>query len=109
MNKQNMNKVIRVRISVADWDEINEKSRLCGLALSAFVRSCATGRRVTPVTDEKTAWEIRRLGRMIKHLYPRVANWSTAEKRAYWDAMKELFDIANKLDGRDKVVGEFAE
>lgn len=56
------------------------------------------------VTDKDTACEVRRLGRMIKHLYPRIASWTPEEKKAYWDAMSELSVLANKIDGRVKEI-----
>ncbi|MFM2084746.1 MAG: hypothetical protein RLY95_1564 [Pseudomonadota bacterium] len=102
MDTQNKIKIISVRISVEDWMQINSKAQKSRQAVSAFVRNCAVAKKIVAAADEDTAFEIRRLGRMIKHLYPRISNWSAQEKKQYWDAMSELFAIANRVDGRAK-------
>ena len=68
--------------------------------MSEFFRIAAAGKVVTPLADKNAATELRRLGAMLKHLYPKEANWTTGEKRQYWSAMHTLLGVAKNLDGR---------
>ena len=92
-------KDLHLRLSSADHELFLIKSKQAGLSLSEFLRSAATGKVITSTADQNAATELRRLGAMLKHFYPKEANWSPAEKRQYWVAMHTLLGVAKSLDG----------
>ena len=55
--------------------------------MSEFFRVAAAGKVIAPLADKNAATELRRLGAMLKHLYPKESNWTASEKRQYWAAM----------------------
>lgn len=89
-----------LRLSCAQHEQLADKAKNAGLTMSKFVRSAATGKTITPIADQKAAVELRRIGAMLKHLYPKDANWTAAEKRQYWVAMHTLLGVAKGLDGK---------
>ena len=46
---------------------------------------------------EHTVSELKRLGALMKHQYPKHSNWLDHEKRDYWQLMNQLNDLARKL------------
>lgn len=68
--------------------------------MSEFFRVAAAGKVIAPLADKNAATELRRLGAMLKHLYPKESNWTVGEKRQYWAAMHTLLGVAKNLDGK---------
>ena len=68
--------------------------------MSEFFRVAAAGKVIAPLADKNAATELRRLGAMLKHLYPKESNWTASEKRQYWSAMHTLLGVAKNLDGK---------
>ena len=68
--------------------------------MSEFFRVAAAGKVIAPLADKNAATELRRLGAMLKHLYPKESNWTASEKRQYWAAMHTLLGVAKNLDGK---------
>lgn len=77
---------------------VREKAEAAGLTVSEFMRRAALGRRMACVVDVRMVGELRRLGAMLKHRYPKDSNWSLEEKREYWVAMERIMALADKLD-----------
>lgn len=98
--KKNKVKRVTVRFTEAAVAAIVKTSAKAGLAPSAFLRNCALGLPVPSKTDQQTAAELRRIGSMLKHLYPKNSNWTASEKRQYWSAMHTLLGVAKNLDGK---------
>lgn len=48
-------------------------------------------------TDHQMVSELKRLGAMMKHQYPKYTNWLDHEKKDYWQLMKRLNALANRL------------
>lgn len=98
--KKNKVKRVTVRFTEAAANSIVKTSAKAGLAPSVFLRNCALGLPVPSKTDQQAASELRRIGSMLKHLYPKDSNWTTGEKRQYWAAMHTLLGVAKNLDGK---------
>ncbi|MBU3595082.1 hypothetical protein ICN10_01555 [Polynucleobacter sp. 86C-FISCH] len=98
--KKNKVKRVTVRFTEAAAAAIVKTSAKAGLAPSVFLRNCALGLQVPSKTDQQAAAELRRIGSMLKHLYPKDSNWTTSEKRQYWSAMHTLLGVAKNLDGK---------
>jgi hypothetical protein len=89
---------IAVRMSASDAEALRAQAEQCGLSISELIRRRVTGRVVTTRTDQETASSIDRLGRMLKHLYPKDKGWASPEDRKrWWSLVTELENTANAL------------
>ena len=91
---------LTVRWSAAQWDKLQQEAAKANHTPSEFVRRCVLGQQVIAVSDQETANELRRIGRMLKGLYPKDAHWPPLEQAKYWATMNKLFSTADKIDGR---------
>ena len=96
------NKIMRltVRWSEPQWEKLQQEAAKADQTPSEFVRRCALGQQVIAVSDQETANELRRIGRMLKGLYPKDAHWPALEKAKYWATMNKLFSTADKIGSR---------
>ena len=96
------NKTMRltVRWSEAQWNQLQQAAAKADQTPSEFVRRRALGQPVVAVTDQETANELRRIGRMLKGLYPKESHWPALEKAKYWATMNKLFSTADKIGNR---------
>ncbi|MGA7178005.1 MAG: hypothetical protein WBX11_00260 [Thiobacillaceae bacterium] len=93
---------IEFRCSEMERQTISDKANAAALTLSEFVRRAALGRKILPITDREMVGELCRLGAMLKHFYPRNANWTTEEKRRYWAGHEQLMTLARSIENRIK-------
>ncbi|MGO9444774.1 MAG: plasmid mobilization protein [Thiobacillaceae bacterium] len=93
---------IEFRCSEIERQVISDKASDGELTISDFVRRAALGRRILSVADREMVGELRRLGAMLKHYYPRNANWTTEEKRRYWTGHEQLIALARSIENRIK-------
>lgn len=93
---------IEFRCGEIERQAIREKAALAELTLSDYLRRVALGRVIPSATDRETAGELRRLGGMLKHLYPKEANWTAEEKRRYWAGHEQLLALARSIQTRIK-------
>ena len=90
------------RCTRAEIDTINGHAAQAGMRPGVFVRDLALSGgklRIVSRVDESAVFELRRLGAMLKSLYPKESNWTNDEKRRHWDAMKAVLEHADKLAG----------
>jgi len=90
-------KWIRLRASEDEFDAIYSRAEKLGLTVSDFIRQATTGVVQVRVIDSEAAFELRRIGAMLKSMYPKDANWTAEEKRRYWQALETLLGYAEKL------------
>jgi len=93
------------RCTRAEIDAINSNAAQAGMRPGVFVRDLALSGgklRIVSRVDESAVFELRRLGAMLKGLYPKTANWTNEEKRRHWDAMKAVLGHAETLSGDAK-------
>jgi hypothetical protein len=89
---------IAVRMSASDAQALRAQAEHCGLSISELIRRRVTGQAVTSRTDRESASSIDRLGRMLKHLYPKEKDWvSPEERKRWWTLVSELENTANAL------------
>ncbi|MGO9446788.1 MAG: plasmid mobilization protein [Thiobacillaceae bacterium] len=93
---------IEFRCSEIERRAISGKASVAELTVSEFVRRVALGRKILPVTDRVMVGELRRLGAMLKHRYPKNANWTLEEKRRYWAGLERLIALAKSIENRTK-------
>ncbi len=80
----NKTRLVGVRMSVPDAQDLRDQALECGLTMSELIRRRIAGQTVVSRTDGDTARAIDRLGRMLKHLYPKDKGWASPEERKRW-------------------------
>ena len=81
-----------------DAEALRVQAQQSGLTTSGLIRRRRTGQSVTSRTDDETARSIDRLGRMLKHLYPKDKGWASPEERMrWWSLVAELERTAKAL------------
>uniref|UniRef100_E6PP72 Mobilization protein MobB n=1 Tax=mine drainage metagenome TaxID=410659 RepID=E6PP72_9ZZZZ len=93
-------KRVEIRWARDDYQAVVHKAQACGLTLSAFIRRATMGRRITTLTDQTAIAELRRLGGLLKHLYPKQAHWTAQEKKRYWAGYEQLLEVAKAIERR---------
>jgi len=88
---------ISFRISTQERDLLNALAGKAGLGRAEFIRRAALSAPIASKTDAEMVRELRRLGAMLKHLYPKHSNWTSTEKERYWTAMNQITRLAAKL------------
>ena len=88
---------IKVRVSKSEREAFANRARELSTTSSDLIRQAAFGELTVRSLDSDAAFELRRIGAMLKHLYPKQANWTNEEKRRYWEAMDTLIGFAESL------------
>lgn len=98
--KQPRTLFLRLRVTEDERDAIADTARGLGITTSDLIRQAVLhGEVKVRATDSDAAYELRRLGAMLKNLYPKNASagWSNTEKKLYWQAMNQLLGYAQQL------------
>lgn len=85
------------RLSDREAEVIDRKASESNLTRSEFIRRAALAIPVHSVTDHQMVAELKRLGGLMKHQYPKHSNWLDHEKRDYWQLMTRLNELARQL------------
>ena len=89
---------IALRMSAIDAEALRAQAQQCGVSISELIRRRLTGLSVTSRTDGETARSIDRLGRMLKHLYPKDKGWASSEERKrWWSLVTEVENTGKNL------------
>ncbi len=91
---------VEIRWDLEDHHTVVQKARVCGLSNSEFIRRAAMRRQIRTLTDAAAIAELRRLGGLLRHLYPKNANWTPEEKKRYWAGYEQLLAAAQKIEKR---------
>ncbi len=57
---------------------------------------------ISSKTDEEMVRELKRLGALMKHLYPKHSNWTSLEKEKYWTVMNQIVRLADQVRTANK-------
>ena len=103
---------LKLRVSHDEAERFNQRAVVLGVTVSQLIRDTALHGAVY-VTLEKSqvGYEFRRLGAMLKHLYPaRDHRWTAEDRKKWWALINELRERADTLEstasgGKDKAVG----
>lgn len=88
---------ITVRLSSDEVEAMASKINRTNIGKSEFVRRAVLGVPIHSSTDHQMISELKRLGGLMKHQYPKHSNWLDHEKKDYWQLMKRLNELASKL------------
>ena len=90
---------IEIRCTEDDLSRIKAKAESAALTVSEYLRRTSLERRVASLVDAQAVGELRHVAAMLKHLYPKDANWTMEEKRRYWVGYERLMEIAADIEG----------
>lgn len=91
------NEKITFRVSSDESALITEKLSSTNIGKSEFIRRAVLGMPIHSATDHQMVAELKRLGALMKHQYPKNSNWLDHEKKDYWQLMTRLNDLARQL------------
>lgn len=95
--KSQRNARITVRLSSDEMSAMLDKISKTNIGKSEFVRRSVLGAPVHSATDHQMIAELKRLGGLMKHQYPKNSNWADHEKKDYWQLMTRLNALASQL------------
>ena len=103
---------LKLRVSRNEVERFNERAASLGVSVSQMIRDTALhGAVYVTVENTQAGYDFRRLGAMLKHLYPaRDSRWTAEDRKKWWALINELRDRADMLEstasgGKDKAVG----
>lgn len=88
---------ITFRLTDKEVEDIDLKLTRTPLVRSEFIRRAVLGTPIHSSTDQQMVSELKRLGALMKHQYPKHSNWTDPEKRSYWLLMEQLNNLAKNL------------
>ena len=88
------------RLFESEYERLEGEARLTDHSLGRYIVERALNNPVRSHADAHAVAELRRIGAMLKHLYPKDSNWTNADKRQYWDAMNELLEMAKSIEAK---------
>jgi hypothetical protein len=89
---------IKARITEVQYADLQRQAKSSGMTLSELIRRRTFNKPVISSTDNSTAKSIDRLGRMLKHYYPKDKGWASADdRRKWWRLVEELQEIARSI------------
>jgi hypothetical protein len=92
---------IKIRVTPVEREAVRKRAKDLGVSISDLIRQGTMGTITVRAIDSDAAFELRRLGAMLKSLYPKGANWTNNEKRRYWQAMETILGYAEQLSPKD--------
>lgn len=91
-------RIFAMRIYEDEHDKLASRAVDCDISLGRYIVARALDNPVPTYTDQATAHELRRIGAMMKLLYPKDGNWTNADKRKYWEHMERLTALASAIE-----------
>ncbi len=103
---------LKLRVSFDEAERFNVRAAALGVTVSQLIRDTALhGAVFVTIERAQAGYEFRRLGAMLKHLYPaRDGRWTAEDRKKWWALINELRERADMLEstasgGKDKAVG----
>ena len=95
--------VIKFRASADEARAINARARAVGVSVSRYLRDVGMSSKIrisrsVVASPSPEAFELRRIGAMLKSMYPKEGSWTRQEKRNWWNTMSLLIGIAQRID-----------
>lgn len=103
---------LKLRVSHDEAERFIARAAALGVSVSQLIRDTALhGAVFVTIEKAQAGYEFRRLGAMLKHLYPaRDIRWTTEDRKKWWALISELRERADTLEstasgGKDKAAG----
>ncbi len=95
---------IKARITEVQHVDLICQAQHAGVTLSELIRQRVANKPLITRTDTETAKSIDRIGRMLKHYYPKDKGWADSEeRRKWWRLAEDLRRIARDIQKGSKV------
>ena len=91
---------LKLRVSPEEAQHFNARAAALGVSVSQMIRDSSLHGAVFVTIDRAQAgYEFRRLGAMLKHLYPtRDIRWTADDRKKWWALIQELRERADSLE-----------
>jgi hypothetical protein len=91
---------LKLRVSTDEVAHFNSRASALGVSVSQLIRDTALHGAVFVALEKSQAgFELRRLGAMLKHMYPAVdVRWTDGDRDRWWALINELRESADKLE-----------
>ncbi|MFM1906794.1 MAG: hypothetical protein RLZZ591_471 [Pseudomonadota bacterium] len=91
---------LKLRVTRDEVECFNQRAASLGVSVSQLIRDTALHGAVFVTIDRSQAgYEFRRLGAMLKHLYPaRDHRWTPDDRKQWWVLINELRQRADNLE-----------
>lgn len=103
---------LKLRVSRDEVERFNERAAALGVTVSQLIRDTALhGAVFVTIERAQAGYEFRRLGAMLKHLYPaKDIRWTADDRKKWWALINELRQRADTLEstasgGKDMATG----
>lgn len=101
-------KMVKFRATPEEVTALKKLADASGMPVGRYLREKGLGGSIKETgkvvsTSSAEAFELRRLGAMLKALYPKESNWTADEKRQWWGQMNLLIGIAQKIEANGEV------
>ena len=90
-------RIFALRLYDDEHERLAAEAAACETSLGRYVVERALNNPIPSYTDLQTVRELRRIGAMLKSLYPKDANWTNTDKRKYWAAMEEMMELSEAV------------
>jgi hypothetical protein len=91
---------LKIRCSEQEHRQIQERAAEARMTVSEYVRRATTSRQVVAKDATAVVSELRRIGALIKHHYPKVKDWPDADKKRYWQTRDQFLAYASQIASR---------
>lgn len=95
--EENKGTRITFRLTDKEVKQLNLRVEQTKYGKSEFIRRAILGMPIHSATDHQMISELKRLGALMKHQYPKHSNWADNEKKDYWQLMNRLNALASRL------------
>ena len=91
---------LKFRVTDSESKAFAKRANKLGVTVSKLIRDSALyGAVEVSLTKSEVGYEFRRLGALLKHLYPSGDNsWTPEEKKEWWSMIQELRQKADRLE-----------
>ena len=91
---------LKLRVSRYEVERFNARAALLNVTVSQLIRDTVLHGAVFVALEKSQAgYELRRLGAMLKHIYPSGdARWTDEDRKHWWALINELRERADTLE-----------
>ncbi|MHB1676257.1 MAG: plasmid mobilization protein [Sulfuriferula sp.] len=98
MEQQNKTSQFKTRITEAQHEHLLQQAQKADMTLSELIRRSVMNRPVVSRADAEAANSIDKIGRMLKHSYPKDQAWASDEdRRKWWRLAEDLLEMARDI------------
>lgn len=91
---------LKLRVSREEVESFNARAAMLNVSVSQLIRDMVlNGSVFVALQKSQAGYEFRRLGAMLKHMYPAAdARWTDEDRNRWWALINELRERADALE-----------